>query len=416
MARTSICPRRVEQTDVSAAAVVLKLVPGGLGHGGLAAVRTLGRMNVDMYGVTVRRNYRSVRSRFEHSHPTFVRDDCDAHILADLLEVSQRFDQPVLIPADDVAALFVDAHAHQLENGFRFPIRPAALADRLSNKRKLHHLCTEVGVPTPAAWYPRSRSELETFAASASFPLVLKSMDPRLLRQRREASSVVLVQDGKQLLETYDLMEVPEKPNLMVQEYVPGGPETVWIFNGYFDANGDCLVGFTGRKVRQYLPDTGAASVGICGANPEVDAATRTLMKKVGYAGIVDMGWRLDPRDGKYKLLDVNPRMGATFRLVVGTNGMDVVRAQYLDLTGQHVPVTRAVDGRRWINEADDLASTRILRPQGRASYRGWMTETLRSDERAWFAVDDMGPFMSTAWLLIVTNLSRRYRSRVSQR
>jgi D-aspartate ligase len=48
-------------------------------------------------------------------------------------------------------------------------------------------------------------------------------------------------------------------------------------------------------------------------------------MQEIGYSGIVDIGYRYDRRDGEYKLLDVNPRVGATFRLFVDSNGMDVV-------------------------------------------------------------------------------------------
>ncbi len=376
-------------------AVMLKLVSGGLGHGRVAAIRSLGRMGVEVHSASLRRDPPDTRSRFDHAPRVLLRDTTEMELLEDLVELGAGLGGPVLITTDDVAALFVDAHAERLRENFRMPIRPAGLAERLSDKRLLQELCAEVGVPTPATWYPRGRDDLKLFGATATFPLVVKSMDPRLLRRRPQCESVTIVADRPALEEAYDRMEVPEQPNLMLQEYIPGGPDSVWMFNGCFDASGDCLVGFTGRKLRQYPMGTGAASAGVCEANPEVHAATRMLMKAVGYAGIVDMGWRLDPRDGVYKLLDVNPRMGATFRLFVATNGLDVVRAQYLDLTGQRVPVSRADDGRRWVNEADDFRSIRMLRQRGGGSYRDWLAMTLEGDERAWFAVDDLRPFVS---------------------
>ena len=69
---------------------------------------------------------------------------------------------------------------------------------------------------------------------------------------------------------------------------------------------------------------------------------TVRFMHELGYRGILDIGYRFDERDGEYKLLDVNPRIGATFRLFVGDDGMDVLRALYLDLTGQEVAATTA--------------------------------------------------------------------------
>src|SRR5216683_4807846 len=115
-------------------------------------------------------------------------------------------------------------------------------------------------------------------------------------------------------------------------------PDTGWIFNGYFNRKSECLIGFTGKKIRQCPVHTGSTSLGICLANEEVENTTKRFMKSIGYRGILDIGYRYDARDGTFKVLDVNPRIGATFRLFVDANGMDVVRALYLDLTEQPVP------------------------------------------------------------------------------
>jgi len=57
------------------------------------------------------------------------------------------------------------------------------------------------------------------------------------------------------------------------------------------------------------------------------------------------VGYRFDARDGKYKLLDVNPRIGSTFRLFAAQNGLDVARALYLDVTAQPVPCAQVSEG-----------------------------------------------------------------------
>ncbi|MDP2736014.1 MAG: hypothetical protein Q8P12_07465 [bacterium] len=69
--------------------------------------------------------------------------------------------------------------------------------------------------------------------------------------------------------------------------------------------------------------------------------------KAIGYRGVLDIGFRFDHRDGLHKLLDVNPRIGSLFRLFTSDNGMDVVRALYLDLTVQPVIAGQALGGRR---------------------------------------------------------------------
>ena len=81
----------------------------------------------------------------------------------------------------------------------------------------------------------------EYIDTGGTFPVVVKSADPLILRQRPQATSVVIADTPEELLDIYDTMEDFSAPNLMLQEFIPGGPETVWMFNGYFDAQSDCL-------------------------------------------------------------------------------------------------------------------------------------------------------------------------------
>jgi predicted ATP-grasp superfamily ATP-dependent carboligase len=183
--------------------------------------------------------------------------------------------------------------------------------------------------------------------------------------------------------------------NVMLQEYVPGTPETVWMFNGYFDESSDCRVGFTGKKIRQSPPYTGATTLGVCLPNATVQETTERFMKSIGYRGILDIGYRFDERDGQYKLLDVNPRIGGTFRLFVGDNGLDVLRALHLDMTGADVPATHPQNGRRWIVEPLDVTSSIVYRRRGDIRLGSWLRSFRGVREGAWFALDDPLPFLA---------------------
>jgi predicted ATP-grasp superfamily ATP-dependent carboligase len=82
-----------------------------------------------------------------------------------------------------------------------------------------------------------------------------------------------------------------------------------------------------------------------------------------------------------------------TFRLFVGTNDLDVVRALYLDLTGQPVPPSEAKEGRKWVVENLDLVSSRRYAADGALSVRNWARSFRGVEEGAWFARDDPAPF-----------------------
>jgi predicted ATP-grasp superfamily ATP-dependent carboligase len=153
-------------------------------------------------------------------------------------------------------------------------------------------------------------------------------------------------------------------------------------------------LGVTGKKIRRFPANTGVTSLGVCLYNRTVEKTTTDFMKAIGYQGILDIGFRYDRRDGQYKVLDVNPRIGCTFRLFTTTSGMDVARALYLNLTGQPVGSSRAMEGRKWIVEDFDVFSAIRMWRDGTLKLKDWVTSFRGINEAACFALDDPLPFL----------------------
>jgi D-aspartate ligase len=171
------------------------------------------------------------------------------------------------------------------------------------------------------------------------------------------------------------------------------------MFNGYFDHRSECLFGATGRKIRQWPPHRGSTSLGICLKNDMVETQTKQLMQAVAYRGPLDVGYRFDSRDGQYKLLDVNPRMGATFRLFVAMNGLDVARALYLDLTGQAIPPAEVHDGRKWIVESNDLAASWTYFRERQLDLGEYLVSLRGVEEGVWLDSGDLAPLATLPYL-----------------
>lgn len=117
-------------------------------------------------------------------------------------------------------------------------------------------------------------------------------------------------------------------------------------------------------------------------------------MKEIGYQGILDIGYRFDPRDGQYKVLDINPRVGQAFRLFVAKNGMDVVRALYQDLTGQEIYPIIPREGRRWVIEDFDIISLLHYYQENTLTFGEWLRSFKGLEEGAWFHWKDPLPFL----------------------
>jgi D-aspartate ligase len=400
--------------DTATPILVVRRSLGPLQHAVLAVSRSAGRLGIPVYAVLERPHEPAGRSRYLCGGFELQPGLPDEDWLERLVELGRGIGRPVLLPIDDAAAVTVGDHEDRLVEHFLLAPQPPGVRRRLSSKRELHALCLQLGLATPASSFPVSEEELVVRAEELGYPVVLKRAESWFPPRFPGAPSVAIVHTRAELTDAYARMESDVHPQLMVQEYVPGPSDSVWMFNGCFDADSRLLCGFTGRKLRQRGPDAGPTSLGVCARNEEVVDAARRLMAEVGYRGIVDMGFRYDGRDGSYKLLDVNPRLGSTFPLFTSLGGIDVVRALHLDLTGRRVPASETADGRTWLDEPHDFGTALLLVRRGSLTPRAWLSSLRGVDELAWWARDDLRPFRAMALRLVpyaIGGLLRRLRA-----
>jgi D-aspartate ligase len=379
-------------------------------YGQLGILRSLGRLGISVSGVDPHLTSPGLFSRY--CREKFLWDvdgESSKASIQYLLKIAEKIGKrSILFLTTDKGSAWLAENADTLNEAYIFPKLPKQTVEALANKKEMFYLAKKYGVPTPEACFPTSLDDVISFCKDASFPVVMKEMfrtgSPRLGKQ------MYIAKTKTELLNLYRLHEDFKDPSFMLQEYIPGGDESIWMFNGYFNRDSDCLFAMTGRKIRQSPIHKGVTSLGVCIHNPEIDQITKRFMKNIGYKGILDIGYRFDYRDGKYKVLDVNPRVGSTFRLFVACNGLDVVRAAYLDLTGQPVPASEIVEGRKWLVEDRDFVSSVQYYYEKSLTIRQWITSFRGVRESAWFASDDVLPLFVQAARFSKKILSRSDR------
>jgi len=365
------------------------------GYGAVAVARTLGRLGVPAYllaqeGMTTpvwSSRYWQRKIRWDFAKP-------ESESLAFLLEVgrglrAEHGAPPVLLTLADWVAIFIERHGDVLQEQYVFPRAATPVIRRLANKWEMQLLADEHAIPTPTTICPSTRADVEEFLENQPFPIVLKPADPYV----PHAPAKQIFTSTRELMEEVDRETAYGPFNFVLQEYIPGDAEAVWMCNGYFGPERQRNVVFTGKKLRQ-VSSTGIASLAICLRNETVEKQTRSFMQGIGYRGCVGIGYRFDSRDGLYKLLDVNARVSGVFRLFSGTNDMDVVRVCYMDLTDQHPPATALRPGRKWMLEADIPTALGAIR-DGSITVPQWLESIRGVREWHWFALDDPVPLFA---------------------
>jgi D-aspartate ligase len=102
--------------------VVLKFDPNVFHHGALGIVRTLGRLDVPVYGVQEDRWAPVARSRYLREKLPWMDAGAGKQNLPRLLKLGRTLGgRAILIPTDDVGSIFVAEHAQALRECYRFP-------------------------------------------------------------------------------------------------------------------------------------------------------------------------------------------------------------------------------------------------------------------------------------------------------
>jgi predicted ATP-grasp superfamily ATP-dependent carboligase len=373
--------------DTSVAAFVLKLGRYRLHHGGLAVIRTLGRLGVTVVGVHEDRWAPAAMSRYL-THRLVPPAGTSTDAVKALLEaaVAATGMPTVVIATDDDAALALD----QIEDpppGCLLTRCVPGLRASLVQKDTCHELAQRLGLPTPAQRLlrcPLSDDEVDRIR----LPVVIKRVRRALLPDGSRTFSTVLATRPGQLRET--LQDARFGPyEILAQEAFEGDD---WLYHAYCDAESRPLVAFTGRKLRSFPAGAGETAYGQLESDAEVRAVAEAFLEGARYVGPVSMDLRRDST-GRVVILDVNPRVGACFRLFENEAGVDVVRAMHLDLSGRPVPSDPPLEGRTYVVEPYDRA-VRGAYGLGRLA---WWRELAAVDERAWFAADDPIPALAVA-------------------
>jgi D-aspartate ligase len=387
--------------------LILKMSRGVIHHGALAVARTLGRLGVPIYAV-VEDSYTPL-AMTRYLTKAFVWDSCptdpESFVKAMLLIAESIARPTIIIPMDDLSAVSVAENAASLARWFIVPPVPPQLPHQLANKTYLQALCAEIGIPSPRSVVPHSLDEVREFAEAAVFPLVVKAAEQWL--PLKDTLCATVIQTREQLLSFCENYDYAGSRRLIIQEYIPGED---WICHGYYNSEKNVSVTFTGRKLRSYPTEAGSTALGLSIDNETLRCASEKLLKAVAYSGIIDMDWRKDERDGQYKIVDCNPRVGQNFRMFENSEGIDVVRAQYLDLSGQRIHDADPLEGRLFRVESFYILALLRGLPRGALKQDTSKYLSARGRELAWWSSDDPVPFFVMSIRLFIGALGRALR------
>jgi D-aspartate ligase len=312
---------------------------------GLAAIRSLGRQGLRVLAVDNRPYALGLRSRYAEARLAPDPLDDEAGFIGALQAIADETDGVLpAFPTHDEHLNAIARHAGALDERYRFPFPSWDVLEKIQSKRHQLETAEAAGVPVPRTLYPATAEEAQAAGEEVGFPLVVKP-SANVGFRRSHKRQLFRCETPAELERAYEAA-APYEP--MVQELIPSGPEEMYTLGSYLDASGEALGLFSGHKLSQTRGYMGSARAGEALWVDEVVEHGLALLRALGFHGISQVELMRDPRDGQYKLLEVNPRLWQWHSLAAAC-GVDLPWIAYRDLVGDPLPPVRMHgDGKRW--------------------------------------------------------------------
>lgn len=372
------------------------LVIGGT-YRGLSTVRSLGRQGIPVWLLT---SPHMVAWTSRYVRRTLTWPEGEAKQLEYLLNLGERHDLAgwAVFPTDDRVAALIARHHDLLSKQFLLTTPPWEIMKRLHDKRLLHRLATELGIDQPWTACPASREELAEL--DCTYPVILK---PAMKEENNPFTFAKAwkVEDREELFIRYDQACAQVDSNLiMVQKVIPGyGQDFAYAA---LCREGEPLASLVAWRHRQYPIGFGRASTYVETIHmPEIEESAKRLLTSTSLTGIAHVGFKRDPRDGRYKLLDVNLRAWGSQSLGRQA-GIDFPNLLWRLVHGEPVPKMHAPAGLRWVRLATDLPAAALLFRERELTLGAYLRSFRGPMEFAVFAADDPLPALADLPLLLL--------------
>jgi len=383
------------------------VVVGG-DYQGLGIVRSLGRHGVP---VCVVDDEHSI-SRYSRHCTRFVKlpglkDERKA--VDGLLELGERLNLQgwVLYPTREELVAAFSRYRSELIQVFRVPTPEWESVRWAWDKRNTYRMAKELGIPAPATYYPHSVDDLAALD-DLTPPFAIKpaikehfiyATKAKAWRADNHAELRSLFQKASALV---------GRGEVMVQELVPGGGSQQYSYCAFF-RKGQAVGSLVVRRRRQHPLQFGRASTYVESVDvPVLEQLSERFLRAIDYYGLVEVEYKLDPRDSQFKLLDVNARTWG-YHSIGRRAGVDFSYMLYADQVGLPVSPCRGQPGIGWVRMTTDLPAALTAILAGDTGVWGYLRSLRACDTEAVFSLEDPLPGLAEVLLIPYLAIKRGF-------
>jgi len=261
----------------------------------LGAIRSLGRRGISIIAASHRSFPLSFCSNYCSERLISPDPRKDSDFTRFMLRYLQKGNIDVLLPIGYEATVAIAKHQSEYDRLTKSVLASKESMEIAADKDKTLRFAESIGISSPRFYADKDLVSL--------FPVVVK--------QAKFSGGMRYVNSPEELAKL-------DTSGSVIQEYIPGeGYGLFALFN-----RGEPRAVFMHRRIREY-PITGGYSTAAESVSiPELREVGLRLLKALNWHGVAMVEFKKDRRDGKFKLMEVNPKFWGSLDLAIAS-GID---------------------------------------------------------------------------------------------
>lgn len=226
--------------------------------------------------------------------------------------INDNFD--LVVPTTDFAATILSKNKTVIEQHAKVAICDFDTFLFAEDKNNTMKVCMDNGIPCPKTLFSvRTIDDIDI--AQIGYPLVIK---PKI---SYGAIGFKVINDREQLLSVFNNIH-DNLEEYVFQEYIPQ-TDLQYECAMFVDANGHSKTSVVFSKNRWFPIDGGSSTLNVTVERPDIINSCKKLLSLIRWNGAADIDLIQDPRDGVAKIMEINPRVSGSVRIVFDS-GVDI--------------------------------------------------------------------------------------------
>ncbi len=265
-----------------------------------------------------------------------------------MLDYLRQNRHDVFFPADDSTLQLCSRYHEDFMRVTHMPIPEPQQVVYGLDKARLSQVARRLGIPHPRTYLPRNAEEAAAYAGMLGTSVVVKP------RSSSAGRGITYVRPGMSVADVWNEVH-REYPYPMIQECIPSG--TKFDVCVIIDQQGRVVCSFAQKEIRHFPVGDGLSTVQESVWMPTLVERTVALLREIGWYGLAEAEFMMNPETGEIYFMEVNPRFWASVQLAISC-GIDFPHLLYRVARGETVPEVHSYDvGKRcrWLFPGDFL-------------------------------------------------------------